>query len=123
MKEDHKCDLIIALTHMRLPNDEILAEEVPEIDLILGGHDHMTISEMNKNTGVFTVKSGTDFEEFSDMLLYFDVKSKSEARLLKGMRIKNFKKTYDSGKYFYSPEKKMMMFCGKVNITKRFEPH
>ena len=90
---------------MRLPNDEILAEEVPEIDLILGGHDHMTISEMNKNTGVFTVKSGTDFEEFSDMLLYFDVKSKSEARLLKGMRIKNFKKTYDSGKYFYSPEK------------------
>ena len=25
---------------MRLPNDKKLAEQVPEIDLILGGHDH-----------------------------------------------------------------------------------
>ena len=34
------CDLIIALTHMRVPNDVRLATEVPEIHLILGGHDH-----------------------------------------------------------------------------------
>ncbi len=34
------CDLIIALTHMRDPNDLRLAREVPEINLILGGHDH-----------------------------------------------------------------------------------
>ena len=31
---------MIALTHMRWPNDNRLAEEVDEIDLILGGHDH-----------------------------------------------------------------------------------
>ena len=30
--------MVIALTHMRMPNDEILAREVPEIDLILGGN-------------------------------------------------------------------------------------
>ena len=34
------CDLIVALTHMRDPNDLRLAQEVPEIHLILGGHDH-----------------------------------------------------------------------------------
>ena len=34
------CDLIVALTHMRVPNDVRLAEAVPEIHLILGGHDH-----------------------------------------------------------------------------------
>ena len=34
------CDFIVALTHMRVPNDIKLAENVPEIDLILGGHDH-----------------------------------------------------------------------------------
>lgn len=29
------------MTHMRLPNDELLAEEAGDvIDLILGGHDH-----------------------------------------------------------------------------------
>lgn len=32
--------MIIALTHMRDPNDIRLAEEVPEIHLVLGGHDH-----------------------------------------------------------------------------------
>ena len=33
-------DAVIALTHMRTPNDRRLAREVPELDLILGGHDH-----------------------------------------------------------------------------------
>ena len=33
-------DIVIALTHMRWPNDVRLAECAPEIDLILGGHDH-----------------------------------------------------------------------------------
>lgn len=35
------CDYVIALTHMRTPNDIKLAENVNEIDLILGGHDHV----------------------------------------------------------------------------------
>ena len=33
-------DLIIALTHMRVPNDMRLLESDADIDLILGGHDH-----------------------------------------------------------------------------------
>merc|ERR1719189_2548352 len=35
------CQFIIALTHMRTPNDIRLAENTTEIDLILGGHDHV----------------------------------------------------------------------------------
>lgn len=34
------CELVIALTHMRWPNDTRLAREAPEVDLVLGGHDH-----------------------------------------------------------------------------------
>jgi 5'-nucleotidase len=34
------CDVVLALTHMRSPNDERLAASVPEIDCVLGGHDH-----------------------------------------------------------------------------------
>lgn len=30
----------LALTHMRWSNDIKVAQKVPEIDLILGGHDH-----------------------------------------------------------------------------------
>ena len=35
------CQFIIALTHMRTPNDLRLAENATDIDLILGGHDHV----------------------------------------------------------------------------------
>ena len=40
LKKDKGVDMVIALTHMDMVNDEKLASEVPEIDLILGGHDH-----------------------------------------------------------------------------------
>jgi 5'-nucleotidase len=35
-----QCDAIVALTHLELEQDQQLAEQVPEIDLILGGHEH-----------------------------------------------------------------------------------
>jgi 5'-nucleotidase / UDP-sugar diphosphatase len=35
-----KCDAIVALTHLALATDQQLAEQVPEIDVILGGHEH-----------------------------------------------------------------------------------
>jgi 5'-nucleotidase len=33
-------DVLIALTHLTLAGDQQLAEQVPDIDLILGGHEH-----------------------------------------------------------------------------------
>jgi 5'-nucleotidase len=33
-------DVLVALTHLSLAGDQRLAEQVPEIDLILGGHEH-----------------------------------------------------------------------------------
>jgi len=54
---DHKCDLIIALTHARVPNDIVLAKALfalssagqqatdissfHGVDILLGGHDHL----------------------------------------------------------------------------------
>lgn len=35
-----KVDLIVALTHLPISQDRALAEAFPEIDLIVGGHDH-----------------------------------------------------------------------------------
>ncbi|KAL4509211.1 hypothetical protein ABPG72_018142 [Tetrahymena utriculariae] len=63
LKKEHDCEMIIALTHMRVPNDKLLAKEVPEIDLILGGHDHIVIDEL-VNESLF-IKSGTDFKDYS----------------------------------------------------------
>ena len=63
-----KCDYIIALTHMRVEKDRILAQECEkEIDLILGGHDHMNLFEVYNNGKLAIVKSGSDFKEFSSL--------------------------------------------------------
>lgn len=44
---------------MRIPQERKLAQEVPEIDLMFGGHDHIYHEEMVGD--VFFLKSGTDF--------------------------------------------------------------
>lgn len=38
-------EFVVALTHMRGPNDRCFAEQATGIDLILGGHDHDYFSE------------------------------------------------------------------------------
>eukprot|EP01062_Namystynia_karyoxenos_P081636 TRINITY_DN900_c0_g1_i2.p1 TRINITY_DN900_c0_g1~~TRINITY_DN900_c0_g1_i2.p1 ORF type:complete len:1502 (+),score=505.93 TRINITY_DN900_c0_g1_i2:123-4508(+) len=60
---------IIALTHMRTPNDCVLAEGCGQgvLDLILGGHDHD--AENITVNGVPIVKSGSDFFEFSELVI------------------------------------------------------
>ena len=58
---------------MRVHNDRILAENIKDIDFVLGGHDHIYVAEVSEISGVFLVKSGTDFEDFSDVKVEFDV--------------------------------------------------
>ncbi len=40
-----KVDIIVAVTHLSIEADRHLAETVPEIDLILGGHEHENIQQ------------------------------------------------------------------------------
>jgi 5'-nucleotidase len=44
LRDVHKCDFVIALTHLRNPNDKLLATHCAGIDFILGGHDHVGFS-------------------------------------------------------------------------------
>lgn len=64
LKEEYFCDLVIALTHMRLPNDVLAAESFHFVDLILGGHDHDYYCGPSK-CGKMVVKSGTEFRNLS----------------------------------------------------------
>lgn len=49
-------DVIVALTHLLMEEDKLLASEVPEIDVILGGHDLQPISWYDGKT--FVHKAG-----------------------------------------------------------------
>ncbi|KAK3727236.1 hypothetical protein QZH41_019303 [Actinostola sp. cb2023] len=66
---DEGATLVIAITHMRIPNDTRLAEASVGIDLILGGHDHHY--EVKDVNGIKIIKSGSDFREFSKITINF----------------------------------------------------
>ena len=43
LREEEKCEIVIALTHMRNWVDEKFPLEVKGVDLVLGGHDHVVL--------------------------------------------------------------------------------
>ena len=45
------------------------------VDFIFGGHDHCYFTDLNQETNVFVLKSGTDFECFSNLTVLFDVEN------------------------------------------------
>jgi len=71
LKEQEGAEIVIALTHMRVPNDELLAHEVPEVDIILGGHDHHYDVKPVGPHGTYVLKSGTDFRDITVLQIEF----------------------------------------------------
>jgi len=53
-----ECDLLIALTHIGLREDERLARAVPTTDLIVGGHSHVTLAAPQFVGDVAIVQAG-----------------------------------------------------------------
>jgi 5'-nucleotidase / UDP-sugar diphosphatase len=52
-------DLVVALTHIGIENDERLAREVPGIDLIVGGHTHTPVQEPKREGDTWIVQAGS----------------------------------------------------------------
>ncbi|XP_064639871.1 mannosylglucosyl-3-phosphoglycerate phosphatase-like isoform X2 [Lineus longissimus] len=78
---DEGADIVIALTHMRWPNDRKLAMNCPEIDMILGGHDHdYHVEKVNDR---WIIKSGTDFQNMTRVTVTFNPGEKPEVELEK----------------------------------------
>jgi 2',3'-cyclic-nucleotide 2'-phosphodiesterase (5'-nucleotidase family) len=53
------CELMIALTHIGVAQDRKLAEAVPELDLIIGGHTHVVLEQPEVVRGVSIVQAGS----------------------------------------------------------------
>ncbi|CAB9518094.1 venom 5'-nucleotidase [Seminavis robusta] len=66
---EHQVDGVIAMSHMRMPNDYKLAEECGGyVDILLGGHDHHYESTIKNNIRI--LNSGTDFSDFTVVQLH-----------------------------------------------------
>jgi 5'-nucleotidase len=113
---EHRCDIIIALTHCRLPNDIDLANDLGAtksasseehgVDLVLGGHDHTyyigkgvddyrgehwetDMPGLDKDADCLIVKSGTDFHDLSEIKLEISKaeEDKSRRRRIVGVKV------------------------------------
>lgn len=60
-------DIIVALTHLAMPEDRRLAKQVKGIDLILGGHEHIPMAILEG--GTLILKAGTDARYLAVALL------------------------------------------------------
>ena len=58
MLKNEKVDAIIALTHLTYAEDRALAEKFPDIDVIIGGHEHFPITAVVGRTLIS--KAGSD---------------------------------------------------------------
>lgn len=52
LKEMEDCDVIIGLTHLNWADDVKLANQYPQIDLIIGGHDHYNMLKKTNHANV-----------------------------------------------------------------------
>lgn len=91
---------------MRNHNDERLAQEFDDIDLILGGHDHVRVKEYVN--GTYFIKSGCEFREFSKITL----------TLLQESDIARLSQT-DPEKLY---KNKFLISVDNVEVTKRWKP-
>ena len=60
-------DVLVALTHIGLEHDVSLAEEFPQIDVIIGGHSHHLIEEAVLVNGVLIAQAGGNQHVVSDL--------------------------------------------------------
>jgi 2',3'-cyclic-nucleotide 2'-phosphodiesterase (5'-nucleotidase family) len=45
---ESQCDLVVALTHIGVAEDRRLAREVPGVDVVIGGHNHIAIERFER---------------------------------------------------------------------------
>jgi len=71
-KLKNKCDVIIALAHLSTQQINRLADEVPGIDIIVGGHDYMRRCNLSDTNDVILLQTGTKGQYIGDLIINFD---------------------------------------------------
>ena len=74
LRDDHT--LLIGLTHLGVETDVILADSMPQLDLIIGGHSHTLIKELLFRKKVEIVQAGSNLKYVGKTTLIVDNKGK-----------------------------------------------
>ncbi|MFN2341188.1 MAG: 5'-nucleotidase C-terminal domain-containing protein [Halanaerobium sp.] len=72
---EDEVDLIIALTHSGIKEDLKLASELPEIDIIIGGHSHLKLQEVIESGQTIIAQAGSKLEFLGRLDLSYDLET------------------------------------------------
>lgn len=73
--QDAGADIIISVNHSGVNEDRLLAREVPEIDIIVGGHSHTALYEPVIEEGTIIVQAGSYLRYLGILELEWDRKT------------------------------------------------
>lgn len=100
---------------MRVPNDRKLSNRSKEIDLFLGGHDHIYYHEKTLNGNLF-IKSGADFKNFSLINIEFRDPTKDELKAMPRAPITD-KNVENMKKYYYHVRNEATVTVTKFDVV------
>jgi len=69
-------DIVVCLSHLGITEDELLAEECPEIDVIFGSHTHHTLPNGKGINGVLLTGGGKFGQYTGHLVLEYDKKTR-----------------------------------------------
>lgn len=78
----NQLDLVIVISHLGLDGDKELTKEVPNINIIIGGHSHSVLNECLVENNTIICQAGNFGEYVGELIIDYDFKEKL---------IKNFK--------------------------------
>lgn len=71
--KNQKVDMIVALSHMGVEEDSLLALQCPDLDLIIGGHSHTPLFRPKKVNGIIIAQAGSRGRWLGKLALTVDV--------------------------------------------------
>lgn len=66
-----RCDVLVGLTHLGVDEDSILATQMPELDIILGGHSHTLLKTPKEINNVMIGQTGLKLQHAGLTILKF----------------------------------------------------
>lgn len=69
-----QADVLVLLSHLGLPNDRRMAEEVPELDVILGGHTHHLLEKPERIGRTWIAGAGKFGQYVGHLTLSWDIR-------------------------------------------------
>lgn len=74
--EEFDYDLLIVLSHLSFEKDKEIASQLPDIDVIVGGHSHTVLEKPVVKNGVIICQAGGFGEYVGELVLDFDTEKK-----------------------------------------------